>query len=113
MKPEDSRMKRHMWAPGGYLCKCSVCKEQFAGDKRATMCADCTYKDWKPTHRHVKTGGIYQVLQRNVIAEATNTLVVVYEGVDGRVWVRDQTEFYDGRFVDLPSKPVSGGISAE
>lgn len=38
------------WAPGGYLCVCLDCNAQFAGDKRATQCADCAYAK-KPFQR--------------------------------------------------------------
>lgn len=43
---EDNRPKRYLWAPGDYYCECFHCKELFIGDKRATTCADCAYKDW-------------------------------------------------------------------
>lgn len=94
---EDSRSKRHAWAPGAYHCSCGRCGQMFAGDKRARMCADCAYENWNPTHRHLKTGGLYQVLHAATI-EATMTPAVVYEGQDGGKWVRPQVEFHDGRF---------------
>ena len=43
IKPQDSRPRRKMWAPGGYVCKCLDCGCQFVGDKRAISCADCAY----------------------------------------------------------------------
>lgn len=39
----DKRPKRFGWAPGGYINRCSDCGDQFIGDKRAIMCADCAY----------------------------------------------------------------------
>lgn len=42
---EDTRPKRHRWAPGYYTGQCALCSEWFIGDKRASMCADCAYKD--------------------------------------------------------------------
>ena len=39
----DDRPKLKGWAPGGYIGKCSTCKESFIGDKRAITCADCAY----------------------------------------------------------------------
>ena len=53
--------------------------------------------DWKPTHRHLKTGGLYRAISDATI-EATMTPVVVYQGADGRWWVRPRDEFHDGRF---------------
>lgn len=44
----DSRAPFRGWAPGGYMCKCSVCKEQFIGDKRAYHCAHCAYGQQSP-----------------------------------------------------------------
>lgn len=51
--------------------------------------------------RHVKTGGVYEVLM-HASDEATQYDHVVYRAVvGGRVWVRPAIEFYDGRFVQL------------
>lgn len=33
------------YAPGNYDCKCCICGEQFAGDKRAVQCEPCAVKD--------------------------------------------------------------------
>ncbi len=43
IKMEDNRPQRLGWAPGGYVCRCSRCGSDFAGDKRAYQCADCAY----------------------------------------------------------------------
>jgi hypothetical protein len=51
---EDSRPKRYRWAPGGYYCECFHCKELFIGDKRATTCADCAYKDLPEPERQMR-----------------------------------------------------------
>lgn len=40
----DQRPPRGFWAPGLYMCQCTVCQVIFGGDKRATCCADCAYK---------------------------------------------------------------------
>jgi hypothetical protein len=46
---DDKRPQRYTWAPGGYLCSCVKCRENFAGDKRANLCADCAYSlPWPP-----------------------------------------------------------------
>jgi hypothetical protein len=55
---------------------------------------------WKPTHRHLKTGGLYRVLLLGT-SEADMEPVVIYDNRDGRVWVRPENEFFDGRFVTL------------
>lgn len=62
---------------------------------------------WRPTHRHRK-GGLYRVITRAQL-EADLAPAVVYEGQDGRVWVRPAAEFDDGRFVPIPQPPTSGG----
>lgn len=42
---QDSRPKRHGWAPGYYMNTCLKCEEGFIGDKRARTCADCAYAE--------------------------------------------------------------------
>jgi len=44
-KNRSHKPQRGGWAPGGYLCRCSVCECLFCGDKRAVVCSDCAYKD--------------------------------------------------------------------
>lgn len=59
------------------------------------------------TYRHLKSGGVYEVMDIATI-EATMTLAVVYRScADGRRWVRPYEEFCDGRFQysDRPSAP--------
>ncbi|MFT4103213.1 MAG: DUF1653 domain-containing protein [Burkholderiaceae bacterium] len=52
-------------------------------------------------YRHLKTGGVYEVLTRG-LNEADRTPVVVYRSVDsGQVWVRSAEQFDDGRFAPL------------
>lgn len=51
--------------------------------------------------RHKKTGGTYIVVGAGRI-EADLTPCVVYQSeTDGRIWVRPQKEFNDGRFVRI------------
>lgn len=97
----DNRPHRKGWAPGDYLGKCVKCGAFTQADKRAQMCADCAYEDWKPTHRHGKTGGLYRLTDQRVTIEATNTNAVVYEAQDGTFWVRPYSEFHDGRFARI------------
>jgi len=54
-------------------------------------------------YRHVKRGTVYEVvgraeLQVNSIALADGATMVVYRGDDGKLWVRSEAEFMDGRF---------------
>jgi hypothetical protein len=46
------------WAPGGYYQKCFKCKEEFNGDKRATICADFAYAlpNTEPTDAEINEG---------------------------------------------------------
>lgn len=56
--------------------------------------------EWKPTHRHKKTGGLYRVVGHG-INEADMSPAVVYENKDRIVWIRPHGEFHDGRFEAL------------
>lgn len=57
-------------------------------------------RPFRPTHRHMKTGGLYRFLGVCKI-EATWTDGVIYDNADGVVVVRDKAEFEDGRFQPL------------
>jgi hypothetical protein len=67
---------------------------------------------WRATHKHLKSGGLYRLLYDDVIIEATyggdvmSQTVVIYEGYDGKRWMRPYAEFYDGRFEEItPAVP--------
>lgn len=77
---------------------------------------------FQPTYRHVKTGGLYQVLF-DAFLERDVSHVVVYMAADGTIWVRPWEEFHDGRFVAIEDRevktptgeaaaaaPVAGGV---
>ena len=49
----DKRPQYGSWAPGNYCCTCRYCKEYFFGDKRAMVCADCTYGKVETEQSHV------------------------------------------------------------
>lgn len=54
----------------------------------------------KKRYRHVKSGGVYEIVTR-AKQEKDGTEVVVYKAlVDGSIWSRPASEFDDGRFVD-------------
>lgn len=53
-------------------------------------------------YRHKKRGGLYRVLYAGIMQCEANDLdesvMVVYEDTEGRIWIRPIGEFYDGRF---------------
>lgn len=55
--------------------------------------------DWAATHQHRK-GGRYRVIGE-ALAEATLQPVVIYDDVEGHIWVRPKAEFLDGRFTPV------------
>lgn len=64
---------------------------------------------WRPTHRHKKRGTTYRAVS-DADVQASEPIregdpVVVYQGEDGRYWVRPRAEFHDGRFelLDYPT----------
>lgn len=58
----------------------------------------------KPTHRHIKTGGLYTELMRCRF-ESDGEDAVVYRGADGRAWTRLARNFDDpARFEKLEGK---------
>lgn len=54
----------------------------------------------KSRWRHVKSGGVYQVMDVGYL-EATLDIVVIYESADHITWVRPWSEFSDGRFQQI------------
>jgi len=62
---------------------------------------------WRPTHRHVKRGTLYQVVGLGILqAEGPwdHASVAIYTDEEGTTWVRPCTEFQDGRFVKLANE---------
>lgn len=62
--------------------------------------------------RRVKRGTIYTEVVRAELQIATIDVVegssmVVYRGEDGKLWVREETEFEDGRFEEIAPTPES------
>jgi hypothetical protein len=57
-------------------------------------------------YRHKKRGSLYRVLEignmQCASPEHDEALMIVYEGLDGCVWVRPLAEFQDGRFEQVP-----------
>lgn len=50
-------------------------------------------------YKHKKTGGYYTLVSRNAKIEATLEPVCVYRSLkDNTIWVRPESEFFDGRF---------------
>lgn len=49
--------------------------------------------------KHLKTGGMYVIVDDSVMLEADLTPCVAYMSLkDGQVWIRPSEEFFDGRF---------------
>jgi len=66
---------------------------------------------WIPTHRHIKTGGLYQVIGAGKLRTdeplSDNCHMILYRGEDGRLWARSNYEFEDtDRFEPLPPPPA-------
>jgi hypothetical protein len=68
-------------------------------------------KDAADLWRHVKTGGVYEIVGECII-EATNKPAVLYRSVipaPGRsVWARPKDEFFDGRFEKVDLREAGG-----
>lgn len=53
----DTRPRLGSWAPGDYTCQCVNCGDQFVGDKRAVVCAECAYNNgWRLAESAPKDG---------------------------------------------------------
>lgn len=87
--------------------------------------------EWRPTHRHKKTGGEYRLIgigrmqagdwsiavidsdedgiNRWAYRSVDMREVAIYVGADGQHWVRPREEFEDGRFEPLPASPEREG----
>ncbi len=50
-------------------------------------------------YRHKKRGSTYKILHEGAVIEATEEKAVVYQCLEsGIIWIRPETEFFDGRF---------------
>lgn len=66
--------------------------------------------------RHVKRGTIYTEVVRAELQIAAIDVVegssmVVYRGEDGKLWVREETEFEDGRFEEIAPTPENTEVT--
>lgn len=48
---------------------------------------------WQPTHRHFK-GRLYRLLREGIYREHDGLTMVLYQAVDGTMWVRPHSEFF-------------------
>jgi len=59
-----------------------------------------------PRYQHIKRGGTYEVMSVCEDENNRGTELVVYRGEeDGKIWSRPASQFFDGRFVELPKVP--------
>jgi hypothetical protein len=64
--------------------------------------------------RHLKRGTVYEIIGRGELQMGSDLVdgssMVVYRGEDGRIWVREESEFEDGRFerLELPTPAADG-----
>jgi ribonuclease HI len=74
-------------------------------DKLAQSMSRGSDVEFKWTHKHIKTGGLYKMIRdTNVRWEPTWEECALYEAEDGTWVVRNKNEFYDGRFEKKPRK---------
>ena len=55
---------------------------------------------------HIKRGSFYRVLTRDAELQSATEInegkqLTVYQGMDGKIWVRPTEEFEDGRFMPI------------
>lgn len=66
--------------------------------------------------RHIKRGTVYREVGRAELQTSTTCLegsvVVIYAGVNGKLWARPDGEFMDGRFEELRAPAPSSNGSA-
>lgn len=62
---------------------------------------DQAWKNGNSRVLHVKSGGVYKVLEIANMEHDQSSVVVYKSESDGRVWVRPLEEFADGRFVSF------------
>lgn len=61
--------------------------------------------------QHVKSGGLYEIVDDHALIEADITAAVIYRSLfDGQLWVRPHAEFFDGRFRNLSIDEVAGNL---
>jgi hypothetical protein len=83
------------------------CASKYRSGKEGGMKSTGDHDPRSLIYQHVKTGGLYQVIEWHAKHEATTDEVVVYRNLaSGLVWVRPYSEFLDGRFKCLTKDEV-------
>jgi hypothetical protein len=64
--------------------------------------------------QHVKSGGLYVIVDGHAIIETDATPAVAYRSLfDGQLWVRPTSEFNDGRFRNLSVEDIADVLTEE
>ena len=76
---------------------------------RLLAAAPSVPQDERELWKHVKRGTVYEVIARGELQVGSDLVdgsaMVIYRGDDGRFWVREESEFEDGRFVRVAPRP--------
>lgn len=87
-----------------YLSRCMKALGAFAHQHHLAV---TTKHPWKPSHVHKKSGGNYLKIGVGQVQNSSGKPleegdeVAVYQDRQGRLWVRRDSEFEDGRFFEL------------
>jgi hypothetical protein len=94
------RIQRAIAARALVLSKSQNIESNLGRSPQLCLAEELIEEQTLPTHRHVKSGGLYVVMCEGKLEKDCSN-VVIYRGQDGDVWVRPSIEFYDGRFETL------------
>jgi len=106
-----SNFKLFGFATGSYMCKCSVCKAEFVGDKRAVMCLKCAIETIEESiKKNIKIVTLEQLLRMKVESEnwknekviiSPEFTISVQEIIDNKVRIIVRPSNYGGETLDF------------